>query len=176
MGTWGSGIFSNDTAVHWTYGLRNTDDLAYVEAALDRVLTAGDECIAEDIAQEALAAAEVVARLQGNFGEKSAHTETLDAWVAGRNIEVPLELVQKALRAIERIVTEPSELFDRWKGSDEFLASVKRLKSRISAMSEAEKKHLLETYRKLSPADRRYMQRLTIRLLTKQLTESKSPD
>jgi uncharacterized protein DUF4259 len=43
MGAWGTGIFDNDTACDWAYGLKETNDLSLIESALDKVLTVGAE-------------------------------------------------------------------------------------------------------------------------------------
>jgi hypothetical protein len=84
MGTWGVRAFENDTACDWAYGLEGTEDLTHVEAALDQVLAAGEEYLDADVACDALAACEVLARLQGRPGYTSAHTEAVDQWVAAR--------------------------------------------------------------------------------------------
>ena len=52
-----------------------------MEAALDSVLEAGNEYLEVDEATEALAAAETIARLQGNWGVQDAYTESVDTWV-----------------------------------------------------------------------------------------------
>jgi Domain of unknown function (DUF4259) len=136
MGAWGTGIFDNDTACDWAYSLEESRDLSVVESALDRVLSAGADYLESPDAEEALAACEVVARLQGNFGERNSYTEPADLWVATSKLEAPPKLAKKALAAIERILAEPSGIVDLWKEGDEYgawEAGVKDLKSRIRA-------------------------------------------
>ncbi len=134
MGAWGAGSFDNDTACDWSYDLEETDDLSLVEDALERVLEAGDEYLDAMDAEEALAAAEVIARLQGNFGEKNAYTEPVDEWVAANPLPVSPELAKRSHAVIERIVGSESELAELWEESesfDEWKAAVAELKGRI---------------------------------------------
>jgi len=136
MGAWGTGIFDNDTACDWAYTLEESDDLSVVEQTLEKVISAGFEYLEAPEAEEALAAAEVIARLQGNYGDRNAYTEIIDKWVLGRALRVSPELVRKTLLAIERVLTEPSELVELWKESEDFdawKASISNLSSRIRA-------------------------------------------
>jgi septation ring formation regulator EzrA len=136
MGAWGTGVFDNDTACDWAYSLEESNDLSVVDAALEKVLATGSEYLEAPDSEEGLAAVEVVARLQGNFGEKNSYTETVDAWVGKNKTKVPPELAKKALATIERILSEPSEIVELWKESGEFDAwksNIDNLKSRIRA-------------------------------------------
>jgi len=120
MGAWDATIFGNDTACDWAYDLEVTDDLSFVEETIEVVLDNGDDYLDSCEAEEALAAAEVIARLQGNFGYRNAHTETVDKWVERINIKPSPELAGKTLEAIDRILTEPSELMELWQESEHF--------------------------------------------------------
>lgn len=134
MGAWSTDSFGNDTACDWAYGLEGTSDLSLVENTIEDVLGTGGEYLEAPEAEEAIAAAEVVARLQGNWGVRNAYTEPADAWVEQIKLTPPAELAQKARAAIDRILTEPSELKELWEESDESDAwkeSVTELKSRI---------------------------------------------
>ena len=136
MGAWSHESFGNDTACDWAGDLQEGDDLAPVEAALDAVLEVGDDYLESPEACEAIAAAEVVARLQGHFGLRDAYSESLDEWVARVGIVPTPELASKASRALDRILSEPSELLELWEEGDdsgEWRASVNELKSRIAA-------------------------------------------
>jgi hypothetical protein len=135
MGTWDSGSFGNDTACDWSYGLEGVIDLSYVEAALDRVLACGHSTpVPADASECAVAAAEVVARLKGNWGEENSYSQTVDAWVRAHPITPPAPLVAKAVAALERIVVSPSELLDLWNEADEgagWTEAVTELKGRV---------------------------------------------
>lgn len=131
MGAWGAGTFENDTALDWVWELEETSDLSVVEAALQRVLSVDGEYLEAGDAEEALAAIEVIARLQGNSGEPN---DDIDNWVSANNLQVPPELAKKSHAAIERILGADSELAELWEDSDSFeewKASVAGLKTRI---------------------------------------------
>jgi hypothetical protein len=135
MGAWGTGIFDNDTACDWAYDLAESNDLSLIESAFDKVLNVGAEYLDADEAQEALAAAEAIARLKGNWGIRDSYTETMDKWVETTGLAPPRALIEKAHKAIERVLYKPSELLELWGESDEFTAweeSVKDLSKRLS--------------------------------------------
>ena len=120
MGAWGSGVFENDTACDFAADVAEGDNFAALEQTLDRVpATKGGYLEAPDAA-EGLAAADIVARLTGSLGVQSAYTATVDAWVGRMQLAPSQELVEKARRAINRILTEPSELLELWQDSKEF--------------------------------------------------------
>jgi hypothetical protein len=134
MGTWAVDAFGNDDAVDWTYELENFNDLSFVESTLDQVIMTGSDYLEAFDAAQALAAIEVIARLQGNWGERNSYTETVDKWVEKVKLEPGPELAQKAHLAIERILAPQSEAAELWQESDEYdawHASVQELKSRV---------------------------------------------
>src|SRR5262249_38028399 len=136
MGAWGTGIFDNDTACDWAYDLKETSDLSLIESALDNVLKVGAEYLYASEAVEALAAAETVARLKGNWGIRNSYTEKMDKWVETTRLTPPQALIEKALRGIERVLSGPSELLELWGEGEEFTAweeSVKDLSRRLKA-------------------------------------------
>ena len=136
MGAWSTDSFGNDTACDWAYGLEETSDLSLVRETIERVIECGDEdCLEAPDADEAIAAVEVIARLKGNFGERDAHSETVDNWVAAHPQKPPQDLVKLAGKALDRILRPPSELLELWEESDEFdpwKKSVLDLKDRAS--------------------------------------------
>jgi hypothetical protein len=134
MGTWDIDAFGNDTACDWGYSLEDTNDLSLVESTIDRVLATGSDYLEVPDAEEALAAVEVIARLQGNWGIRNAYTEPVDAWVERNQLTPSTELVQKAHAAIDRIQISPSELLELWEESemvDEWKQSVLDLRARV---------------------------------------------
>ena len=72
MGTWAVDSFGNDDACDWTYELEKVSDLTPVEEALNALLNCDEEGVEASEATEAIAAIEVIARLQGNWGKRSA--------------------------------------------------------------------------------------------------------
>jgi hypothetical protein len=134
MGAWSTDVFGNDTACDWAYGLEGTQDLSLVESALEVVLAAGDDYLEAPEAEEALAAGEVIARLQGNWGIRNAYSEAVDTWVEANPLTPSAGLVGKAQAAIDRILAPPSELLELWQESDELDAwreSVMDLRARL---------------------------------------------
>jgi len=134
MGTWTTDAFGNDDACDWAYGLEETDDLSLVEETLDAVLSIGSDYLEAPAAAEALAAIEVIARLQGNWGEQNSYSEAVDNWVKKSKFSPSPALVNKAHGAIQRILAEKSELKDLWEETDDYeawVASVRELRGRI---------------------------------------------
>jgi hypothetical protein len=122
--------FDNDAAVDWTFGL-DKSDLTYIEAALDRILGIGADYLDATDAQEAIAAAEAVARLQGKFGVRNAYTQNIDEWVARLGAKPSPQLAQKARDVLMRIQQQPSGLLDAWSESP----NAERWKQSVSALA-----------------------------------------
>jgi hypothetical protein len=133
MGAWGVLAFDNDDANDWAYDLEEIDDLSLVEFAFETVEEAEDYLEAPD-ASNALAACEVLARLNGKPEYKNSYTEKVDNWVAAHPLIPPDSLLRRANVAIDRILGENSELKDLWADSGEngeWLASVEDLRGRL---------------------------------------------
>lgn len=118
MGTWGVGVFDNDSAMDWVEELVQEEDLDYVVAALQTAVSfAGNQqaSLEEPEAAEALAAAEVIAALSGNASQQLP--EDVIEWLNGQQhrIETLMELARKAVE----IVRSRSELRDLWEESTE---------------------------------------------------------
>jgi hypothetical protein len=134
MGTWSHESFGNDDACDWASELVGRNDLELITATLDVVLAAGDTYLEAPAASEAIAAAEVVARLQGNFGTRDAYSRSVDEWVVKMNLTPPPTLARKAHQVLDRILREPSELLELWEeGGDgaPWIEAIKDLRARI---------------------------------------------
>ncbi|MDX2197702.1 MAG: DUF4259 domain-containing protein [Phycisphaerae bacterium] len=133
MGAWGSGAFENDFASDWVFGLEQVDDLSIIEEAFDELENA-EAPIESDVGCVAIAACEVLARLIGRPESGESSEETVDEWVAGHPQEVPAALRQRAVKAIDRVMAEGSELRDLWDeaGDKSWLTGVKNLRKRLS--------------------------------------------
>ena len=134
MGTWSTGPFGNDFAVDWSEHLDKYDDLSFIDNALNRVLDCGNRFLDAVDAEEAIAAADTISRLKGKFTVRDRHTEHVDAWVAAHPLTPPSELVTKAVQALDRVMTEPSEAYQDWQESkdfDEWRGEIDSLKARI---------------------------------------------
>jgi hypothetical protein len=136
MGAWSHESFGNDDACDFAATITETDDLSAVDEILESVMQVGSRYLEAPEASQAIAAAEAVARLQGNWGLRDAYSEDLDAWVERVKIVPSKELALKAKRALERIITEPSELLELWQEGDEsekWVDAVRELERRLIA-------------------------------------------
>jgi hypothetical protein len=132
MGAWSHEPFGNDTANDWAYGLEEVNDFSNIEEALDEVLRFDEEYLDAPEAEEAIAAVEVIAKLLGQGTQSDAYTEKVDRWVQGMTSKPSPALRNKAKQALQRIVSENSELRELWEEGDEaaeWRASVDRLRS-----------------------------------------------
>ena len=81
MGAWRMGAFDNDTACDWAYELEESSDLSVLDNTFEKVISVGSDYLEAPDAEEAIAAAEVVARMKGKWGERNAYTKTVDLWI-----------------------------------------------------------------------------------------------
>ena len=134
MGSWSHEPFGNDTAADWAYGLDNSKDLAYVEAAINRVV-ATEDYLEADISEEAIAAVEVIAKMLGKGTQADAYTEGADIWVAAATVTPSEALREKAVLALNRIMAGESELAELWTegdSGDEWAQAVAQLRAAVA--------------------------------------------
>jgi hypothetical protein len=135
MGAWGVGTFENDTACDFAADVIESSSLNKISAALERVLSSRTGDLQAPDAEEALAAADIIARLRGNFGPQSAYTNDVDRWAKSVKLSVSESLLDQARRSLLRILTPPSELLELWTESDQLKAwqsSVEELQHRLN--------------------------------------------
>jgi hypothetical protein len=135
MGAWGVLAFDNDEANDWAYGLEGTSDPSLVEEAFRRVEASGGGYLEQDTGAEALAACEVLARLQGRSGYTNAYTAKVDKWVADHPQTPSSELVKRGNAVIDRVLGANSELRELWEeaGDQQWLAAVADLRTRLAS-------------------------------------------
>ncbi|MFC4331296.1 DUF4259 domain-containing protein [Streptomyces andamanensis] len=137
MGTWDIGPFDNDTAADWTGAL----DDASADARRDLVLAALTRAaettgfLDSEIGEEAVAAAALVAaQCPGGDPVDSAY---------GPRQPVPdlTGLRAPALRALDRVLTEESELLELWAESDSasWKAAMDRLRAALTPRPAADR-------------------------------------
>ncbi len=134
MGAWNSDPFGNDTACDWKYDAERATDLSFIAKTIEKIHELEGEYIEASEAQEAIAAADTLARLRGQFYIRNAYTKSLDEWVANHPITPPRELLDSAIRAVDRILTEPSELLELWsegEGAGEWKKHLSDLQDRL---------------------------------------------
>lgn len=136
MGTWSHEPFGNDTANDWAYDLEERKDFSLVDQAFQRVIDTGENYLDADVAAEAIAAAEVIAKALGRGTQSDAYTEKVDAWLGSVVSKPKPELIAKGQAALMRILGPDSELRELWEESDDFGLwedAVKSLQSTIAA-------------------------------------------
>ena len=136
MGAWGVLAFDNDTTNDWAYGLKHVDDLSLVEKTFDEFEHVGADYLDSDIACNALAHCETLARLLGHAGYTNVYTETVDRWVATHKIEPSAVLLTRAIASIDRMLVDNSELRDLWEDSefvDAWYEGTEDLRARLRA-------------------------------------------
>jgi len=107
MGTWGTGAFDNDAACDWSADLTEADDLSLVEDTLSSAEEADEDELDLDLACEAIAACEVVARLQGRGGRSSSNMAELDEWIRSRATKPSPRMVKSATNVLDRVSSSP---------------------------------------------------------------------
>jgi hypothetical protein len=112
VGTWGTGIFENDAAADWVYLLEKQKDLVLLDNTLDEALAFSHDILEVEAAQQALAAAEVVARLQGNWGVRNRFSEVADSWAEKMKSKPDAKLAKKAQVVVDRILPAPRKCWN----------------------------------------------------------------
>ncbi|AJF64928.1 DUF4259 domain-containing protein [Streptomyces vietnamensis] len=116
MGTWDIGPFDNDTAADFSYRV----DEAPVEKKAEvlrtsfrEVIETGGEYLDSDLAVEAIASAALLAaQCPGGEPVTTSYGPKKPLGV------LPEELRPAAVEALDRVLTEPSELLELWEESD----------------------------------------------------------
>jgi len=138
MGAWSHEPFGNDTACDWGYGVLETNDLSVIETALDAVIENGEDYLDADLATEAIAAIEVLAKLRGHGTQVDSYTEEIDQWVEANPQAPSAALLAKAKQVIDRIGAPDSELLELWDDAGDadaeaWKASLRQLAAATSA-------------------------------------------
>ena len=106
-----------------------------IEAALQVALDEGDEYLDADLAMEAIAAVEVIAKRLGKGTQSDVYTEKVDQWLETISEQPSDDLLSLAKRVLERIVADDSELKELWLESDEYelwLGNIQQLKDALN--------------------------------------------
>jgi hypothetical protein len=116
MSACGREIFDSDDGSDWLAGLTESNDLSVVETTLDAALEDSDSYLEAPDCWMALAAAEIVAALNGKLS--SGLPDNALAWIEGK--PAPPAKVVSAARAAVNMVRSASELRDLWEESGDF--------------------------------------------------------
>jgi hypothetical protein len=121
MGAWGAGVFENDDAADFVLEVVDGASLSPIETAINRVLQIEKEYLEAPDAAQALAAVAILVRLKHRSAPAGDGTPELNEWVARTKLVPTEDLAEKARHAIQRVLTEPSELLELWSESGEFV-------------------------------------------------------
>ncbi|MFN0251037.1 MAG: DUF4259 domain-containing protein [Kofleriaceae bacterium] len=139
MGVWGTGAFDNDAACDWFADLADTSDLTFVTDTLSSAQEVDDDELDVELGCAAVAACEVIARLQTHargssntiVSRKDAMVELVESWVRSHPARPSPDVVQLATNVLDR-VTKGSELAVLWRGDSAWLSQVKDLRRRVA--------------------------------------------
>ena len=120
MGTWSHAPFGNDTAPDWAYELEDTTDFSVIDATLQTALDEGQEDLDADLAMEAIAAIEVLAKSLGHGTQTDVYTDKVDEWVDRISLKPSADLLQKAEQVLALVASDHSELKELWQESEEY--------------------------------------------------------
>ncbi|MFF7436575.1 DUF4259 domain-containing protein [Streptomyces sp. NPDC008122] len=128
MGTWDIGPFDNDTAADFSYRVDEAPEEKRAEvllATFREVTATGEEYLDSDVAVEAVASAALVAAQCPGGAPVTTSYAPKDPLPP-----LPPELRPAAVEALDRILTEPSELLELWEESDgeAWMTGVRRLR------------------------------------------------
>jgi hypothetical protein len=128
MGAWGEGAFDNDIAADWAWEFETADlegGLRLITDALAAAAQTGDAAYLDARAGTvAVAAAELVASIDGSPIDESAYNETACQWIARARPASDADLTKLARRALSRVTGQRSELADLWDEADSSWRSV----------------------------------------------------
>jgi len=130
MGVWGTGAFENDAAIEWSSDLAEAD-LTFVMDTLSSAQEVEDDELDVDLGCTAVAACEVIARLQGRSVRTGVMDEVLDEWVRSHPTRLTADAVKLATNVLDR-VTRESELAQMWRGDMTWMSQVKELRRRVA--------------------------------------------
>lgn len=137
MGTWGPQIFDNDAACDLAGGIAHTEaGSGEAEELILGALKPFDAAAEGWLVDEALAAADIVARLRGHFGQRDGYTGSIDRWVRKQRVAVTPEMVSAAQAAVANVLQHAEVFAARWthpEVASEWLDYVRALQARLGS-------------------------------------------
>ena len=131
MGAWGHNTFDNDDAADWIADLENSTDMSTILEALNRVTDDAEDYLEAPECSNAVAAAEVVAALNGNASPDLP--DSVREWVHGKPAADDA-LNARAHQAVDAVLAK-SELKELWEVNTEdypdWVACLNGIKARI---------------------------------------------
>lgn len=131
MGAWGTGAFDNDDAADWAYELEESSDLAPARQALAATMDSDGYLELPEGACAVAAATIVAATFDGHL--KSLPEEVAE-WVDAHPDIAGRGDARLAVDALERVMSEESELRSLWDGAPEgadWAQEIEKLRHRL---------------------------------------------
>ncbi len=137
MGTWDVGPFDNDGAADFCGTVQDADPSSRPQLIRAALAAAADEddYLDVDIAQEAIAAAALVAS-QRPGGPPVTSAYAPDFLRDGGRLELTDDLAPLAVRALQRILGEESEWRELWEETDEATSAMTQLAGLRTALTD----------------------------------------
>lgn len=120
MGTWGTGVFENDAALDFSSALGEIGSVSEIADFLSYFLSGSGEYIEIEDGQEAIVAADFVARLISGKAHNEPSPGDAEGWVSSNADGATADVVKDATLALERCMVDKSELLELWHESPMF--------------------------------------------------------
>jgi hypothetical protein len=139
MGAWGEGAFDNDAAADWSWEFENAGlaaGLRLITDALSAAAQADDAAyLDERDGALAVAAAELVASINGLPIDESPYNDTAREWIARVHPASDPSLVNLARQAVSRVTSQNSGLAELWEeaGSSSWRSAMGGLRDKLDA-------------------------------------------
>ena len=137
MGAWSYEPFGNDTACDWAYELEESEGYTAIIDAFNQIIEMStEEYIDADIGCVAHAAAEVLVKSFGRGAEEEDLPEAVEKWLEQNKSKTNYALIPKAIRALDLLTSENSELDELWRDSDDYeqwVQNIDELKETLSS-------------------------------------------
>jgi hypothetical protein len=139
MGAWGEGACDNDDAADWSHEFDNVDlaaGMRLITETLIVVAQADDGAYLQAVdGSRAVAAAELVASINGRAIDESPYNETARQWIARVHPSTDAALTDLARQAAIRATGQNSELAMLWDdaGSSSWRSGIGELQDKLGA-------------------------------------------
>jgi len=134
MGTWGPGVFEDDCTLECFTDLRDSESIEYISNALEDAVDS--TYLDYETSCAAVVAAAVVDALVNDMDYDSGNGQFME-WV-NQNRKMPVvRFKNEAVKALQRVLSEDSELYEQWLENDRgFLAWKTGLENIIMRLAE----------------------------------------
>lgn len=134
MGTWSEDPLGNDDAADFVNELISADSFEPVIATIQDTLDRGETYLEMPDAARGIAAVEVLARRRQQSAAKAVDADGLNEWLA-KFVDPPKStLLEDAVRLLDRVIADRSEIRELWEESGEYAVwadQIRHLRTRL---------------------------------------------